>query len=89
ITWSAVQAEKGGFKHYMLKEIHEQPRSVSDTLVGRVDLERDDAILDGIDIDVSKIKRLVFVACGTSYHASLVGEFLIEGLARIPVEVEL
>jgi glucosamine--fructose-6-phosphate aminotransferase (isomerizing) len=89
ITWSAVQAEKGGFKHYMLKEIHEQPRSVSDTLVGRIDLERDDAVLDGIDIDVSKIKRLVFVACGTSYHASLVGEFLIEGLARIPVEVEL
>jgi len=89
ITWSAVQAEKGGFKHYMLKEIHEQPRSVSDTLVGRVDLERDDAVLDGVDIDVSKIKRIVFVACGTSYHASMVGEFLIEALARIPVEVEL
>ena len=89
ITWSAVQAEKGGFKHYMLKEIHEQPRSVSDTLVGRVDLERDDAMLDGIDIDAAKVKRIIFVACGTSYHASMVGEFLIEGLARIPVEVEL
>jgi glucosamine--fructose-6-phosphate aminotransferase (isomerizing) len=89
ITWSAVQAEKGGFKHYMLKEIHEQPRSVSDTLVGRVDLERDDAALDGVDIDVAKVKRIVFVACGTSYHASMVGEFLIEALARIPVEVEL
>ena len=89
ITWSAVQAEKGGFKHYMLKEIHEQPRAVADTLVGRLDLEKDDVVFDGIDIDVSKIKRLVFVACGTSYHASLVGEFMIEALARIPVEVEL
>ena len=89
ITWSAVQAEKGGYKHYMLKEIHEQPRSVSDTLVGRVDLEHDTAILDGINLDVAKIKRIIFVACGTSFHASLVGEFLIESLARIPVEVEV
>jgi glucosamine--fructose-6-phosphate aminotransferase (isomerizing) len=89
ITWSAVQAEKGGFKHYMLKEIHEQPRSVSDTLVGRVDLEKDDVTLDGLDLDVAKIKRIIFIACGTSYHASLVGEFLVESLARIPVEVDL
>ncbi len=89
ITWSAMQAEKGGFKHFMLKEIHEQPRAVADTLTGRVDLERDDITLDGIDLDVSKIKRIVFVACGTSYHASLVGEFLVEALARIPVEVDL
>ncbi|HEY1811384.1 MAG TPA: glutamine--fructose-6-phosphate transaminase (isomerizing) [Kofleriaceae bacterium] len=89
ITWSAVQAEKGGFKHFMLKEIHEQPRAVADTLTGRVDLERDDVTLDGVDLDVSKIKRVVFVACGTSYHASLVGEFLVEALARLPVEVDL
>jgi glucosamine--fructose-6-phosphate aminotransferase (isomerizing) len=89
ITWSAVQAEKGGFKHYMLKEIHEQPRSVADTLVGRVDLERDDVSLDGVSIDVANVKRIVFIACGTSYHASLVGEFLVEALARIPVEVDL
>ena len=89
ITWSAVQAEKGGFKHYMLKEIHEQPRAVADTLVGRVDLEHDDVTLDGIDLDVSKIKRMIFIACGTSYHASMVGEFLVESLARIPVEVDL
>ncbi len=88
ITWSAVQAEKGGFKHYMLKEIHEQPRAVADTLVGRVDLERDDVSLDGIELDVSKIKRIIFIACGTSYHASMVGEFLVESLARIPVEVD-
>ena len=89
ITWSAVQAEKGGFKHYMLKEIHEQPRAVADTLVGRVDLERDDVSLDGLDLDVAKIRRVIFIACGTSYHASLVGEFLVEALARIPVEVDL
>jgi glucosamine--fructose-6-phosphate aminotransferase (isomerizing) len=89
ITWSAMQAEKGGFKHFMLKEIHEQPRAVADTLTGRVDLERDDITLDGIDLDVTKIKRIIFIACGTSYHASLVGEFLVEALARIPVEVDL
>src|SRR3954471_318398 len=89
ITWSAVQAEKGGFKHYMLKEIHEQPRAVADTLVGRIDLEHDDVVLDGIDLDPKKIKRIIFIACGTSYHASMVGEFLVEGLARIPVEVDL
>jgi len=89
ITWSAVQAEKGGFKHFMLKEIHEQPRAVADTLTGRIDLEHDDVLLDGIELDVAKIKRIVFVACGTSYHASMVGEFLVEALARIPVEVDL
>ncbi|HEY5933212.1 MAG TPA: glutamine--fructose-6-phosphate transaminase (isomerizing) [Kofleriaceae bacterium] len=89
ITWSAVQAEKGGFKHYMLKEIHEQPRAVADTLVGRVDLEHDDVILDGVNLDVAKLKRIIFIACGTSFHASLVGEFLVESLARIPVEVDL
>ncbi|MDQ3366424.1 MAG: glutamine--fructose-6-phosphate transaminase (isomerizing) [Myxococcota bacterium] len=89
ITWSAVQAEKGGYKHYMLKEIHEQPRAVADTLVGRVNLEQDDVSLDGIELDVKKIKRLIFVACGTSFHASLVGEYMVESMARIPVEVDL
>src|SRR5215207_6178925 len=89
ITWSAVQAEKGGFKHFMLKEIHEQPRAVADTLVGRVDLENDDVNLDGLDLDVKAIKRVIFIACGTSYHASMVGEFLVEAMARIPVDVDL
>ena len=89
ITWSATQAEKGGFKHYMLKEIHEQPRSVADTLVGRVGLEQDDINFDGLDLDVKNIKRIVFVACGTSFHASMVGEYMIEALARIPVECEV
>jgi glutamine---fructose-6-phosphate transaminase (isomerizing) len=89
ITWSAQQAEKSGFKHYMLKEIHEQPRAVSDTLVGRLDLEKDDVVFEGFNLDPKKIKRIIFTACGTSYHSSLVGEFLIEQLARIPVEVDL
>src|SRR5262249_30723529 len=89
ITWSAVQAEKGGFKHFMLKEIHEQPRSVSDTLRGRLDLNDATALLDDIVIDPAQTKKLYIVACGTSYHAALVGKFLIEGLARLPVEVDL
>ncbi len=89
ITWSATQAEKSGFKHYMLKEIHEQPRSVADTLVGRVDLEKDDVTLDGLDLDVKNIKRILMLACGTSYHASMVGEHLIEGMSRINVECDL
>jgi glucosamine--fructose-6-phosphate aminotransferase (isomerizing) len=73
----------------MLKEIHEQPRAVADTLAGRVDLEHDDISLDGIDLDVAALRRVVFVACGTSFHAALVGKFLIEGLARVPTEVDL
>jgi len=89
ITWSAVQAEKAGFRHFMLKEIHEQPRAVADTLAGRVDLERDDVRINGIDLDPTEIRRVVIVACGTSYHAALVGKFLIERLARIHTEVDL
>ena len=89
ITWTAVQAEKSGYRHYMLKEIHEQPRAVADTLTGRVDLEHDTVQLDGIDLDMSALKRFVIVACGTSYHAGIVGKFLLEGLARIPTEVDL
>lgn len=89
IRWTAAQAEKDGFRHYMQKEIHEQPRAVADTLAGRVDLEHDNVSLDGIEIDVTNIKRIVMVACGTSYHSSLVGKFLIEDMARIPVEVEI
>jgi glucosamine--fructose-6-phosphate aminotransferase (isomerizing) len=89
ITWSAVQAQKDGFKHFMLKEIHEQPRAMSDTLRGRLDLQESTAILDGIDIDPRAFRQIFLVACGTSYHASLVGKFLIEKHARVPVEVDL
>ncbi|MDF1563980.1 MAG: glutamine--fructose-6-phosphate transaminase (isomerizing) [Deltaproteobacteria bacterium] len=93
ITWSPVMAEKGGHKHFMHKEIHEQPRAVADTLAGRVELERADVALEhtGLEDDerLKALQRVVIVACGTSWHAGLVGKFLIERLARIPVEVDL
>ncbi len=89
ITWSLLAAEKAGYKHFMLKEIYEQPRAVTDTLRGRLSHTPADALLDGYEIDPSKVKRLFILACGTSFHASLVGKYLIEALARIPVEVDL
>jgi glucosamine--fructose-6-phosphate aminotransferase (isomerizing) len=89
ITWSAVQAEKAGYKHFMLKEIHEQPRAVTDTLRGRLALEKHDVLLDGFDLDPRALRKLFVVACGTSYHCALVGKFLIETIARVPVEVDL
>jgi len=89
ITWDAAQAEKGGYPHFMLKEIHEQPRAIADTLRARLRLETSDADLEGFDIDAKKLRRVVLLACGTSYHAGLVGKFLIEGTSRIPCEVDL
>ncbi len=89
IMWSAVQAEKGGFKHFMLKEIHEQPRAVADTLLGRLDLNGQTALLDDVALDPASIRRLYLIACGTSHHAALVGKYYVERLARIPVEVDL
>jgi glutamine---fructose-6-phosphate transaminase (isomerizing) len=89
ITWSSVSAEKAGFKHFMLKEIHEQGRAVTDTLRGRLSVEHNDAFLDGVEIDVNTVKKITIIACGTSWHAALVGKFMIESLARLPVEVDL
>jgi glucosamine--fructose-6-phosphate aminotransferase (isomerizing) len=92
IDWSAVAAEKDGHKHFMHKEIHEQPRAVADTLRGRVSLEQGDVLLEGMALDegwARGIERVTIVACGTSWHAGLVGRLMIEGLARVPVEVEL
>ncbi len=91
IPWDPIMAEKGGYKHFMLKEIHEQPRAVRDTLLGRVSLESETILLEemGIDDDhLRRVQRMSIVACGTSWHAGLVGKFLIEALARIPVEVD-
>jgi len=88
ITWSATQAEKQGYRHFMLKEIHEQPRAIADTLAGRVDLEGSDVTLDD-DLDPSEFDRIQVLGCGTSYHAGLVGEYLVESLARVPTEVDL
>ena len=73
-----MSAEKAGFKHFMLKEIHEQPRAVTDTLRGRLSVEHNDAFLDGIELDVANLKKVTIIACGTSWHAALVGKFMIE-----------
>jgi glucosamine--fructose-6-phosphate aminotransferase (isomerizing) len=91
IPWDPIMAEKGGYKHFMLKEIHEQPRAVRDTLLGRVSLEDQMIHLEEItlsDDDLLHADRMQIVACGTSWHAGHVGKFLIEQIAKIPVEVD-
>jgi glucosamine--fructose-6-phosphate aminotransferase (isomerizing) len=91
ISWSPLMAEKSGFKHFMLKEIFEQPQVVRDTLKGRVSLDSGKICLDEIDISpelFKKTEKVVIIACGTSYHAGLVGKYLIEAMARIPVDIE-
>ncbi len=92
ITWSPLMAEKGGYKHFMLKEIYEQPRAIADTLAGRLRGEEGDIYLENLqlsDAELQGIERLYVVACGTSWHAGLVGKFLLEKLARLPVEVDI
>jgi glucosamine--fructose-6-phosphate aminotransferase (isomerizing) len=92
VNWNPLMAEKGGYKHFMLKEIFEQPRAVTDTIRGRVLEEKGDVILDHVRLDheiLKKIHRILLIACGTSYHAALVGKFLIEDLCRIPVEADI
>ncbi len=91
VTWDLDQIEKGGFDHFMLKEIHEQPETIRNTFRGRVVYDEGDGHLGGLNMDTSQlrdIERVVFLACGTSFHAGLVGEYMIEDLARLPVEVE-
>ena len=83
--------EKGGYDHFMLKEIYEQPQSILDSMRGRISISKGNVVLGGISDYEEKLinaKRLIFVACGTSWHAGLVGEYLFEEIARIPVEVE-
>ncbi len=92
ILWDPVTAEKGGFKHFMLKEIFEQPRAVGDTIRGRVSLEEGQVVLGETGLSAKALKdirRVCIIACGTSYHAALVGKFMMEELARIPTEVDL
>jgi len=89
VDWSPLAAERKGYRHFMLKEIHEQPQVISDTLSGRLELERADVNLDGLDIDINKYNRITIVACGTSWHAGLAAKYMIERLARIPVEVDM
>ncbi len=92
IDWNPVMAERGGYKHFMLKEIHEQPRSFSDTLLGRYSLERGEVEIEGFMLDESAVrdlKQVVIVACGTSWHAGLIARYWIESLARLPVTVDI
>jgi glucosamine--fructose-6-phosphate aminotransferase (isomerizing) len=91
ITWDPIMAEKGGFKHFMLKEIYEQPRAVRDTTLGRVSLDTGKVFLDEMEItedDFRKLEKVYIAACGTSWHAGLAGKFMIERLAKLPVEVD-
>jgi glutamine---fructose-6-phosphate transaminase (isomerizing) len=91
LNWDPIQAEKGGYKHFMLKEIHEQVQAVQDTFAGRVDFENATVAFDTLllaEADVRAVERIVLLACGTSWHAGLIGKFLIEELAGVPVEVD-
>jgi glucosamine--fructose-6-phosphate aminotransferase (isomerizing) len=91
ILWDPIMAEKGGYKHFMLKEIYEQPRAVRDTTLGRVGQETGRIFLDEMDISAEEFKNfrsVRIIACGTSWHAALAGKFMIERLARLPVEVD-
>lgn len=91
ILWDPIMAEKGGYKHFMLKEIFEQPRAVRDTMLGRIGQESGRIFLDEMSItarDFQNFHHVRIVACGTSWHAALAGKFMIEKLARIPVEVD-
>jgi glucosamine--fructose-6-phosphate aminotransferase (isomerizing) len=92
IDWSAVQAEKSGYKHFMLKEIHEQPDVVEATLRGRIDLSNGDvyAAEIGVTPELARdLKRVYFIACGTSHHAAMAGRYWIEKIAKVPAVVEL
>jgi len=92
VKWDPVMAEKGGYRHFMLKEIYEQPRAIADTFRSRISPETGSVYLHEMglgDAALRKIKKVVLVACGTSWHASLVGKFMLEELARIPTEVDI
>ncbi|MCK9228279.1 MAG: glutamine--fructose-6-phosphate transaminase (isomerizing) [Syntrophorhabdaceae bacterium] len=90
VQWTGTMAEKGGYKHFMLKEIFEQPRALSDTLIGRVREEEGEVRFEDLDLpDVSKIRKIWMVACGTSYHACLIGKQMFEANLRIPVETDI
>ena len=92
ISWDPVAAEKGEYRHFMQKEIHEQVRSLTDTLAGRVDWENARVLLPSLNINqeiARKIQKITITACGTAAHAGMVGKFLLEHIARIPTEVDI
>jgi glucosamine--fructose-6-phosphate aminotransferase (isomerizing) len=91
VTWDPVTAQKGGFKHFLLKEIHEQPQAIIDTMRGRVSQETGDVLLpelDGLGERLRGIRRVAMVACGTAWHSCLVGKFVLERFAGLPTEVD-
>ena len=92
IVWDPIMAEKGGYRHFMLKEIYEQPRAITDTFRGRISPETGDCFLPDLNLTPEELRaftRVVLVACGTSYHAGLIGRTLIEQLAGVPAEVDI
>src|SRR3954469_11518652 len=91
VLWDPIAAEKGGHKHFMLKEIFEQPSAARDTILGRVSLDRGEIFLEDLNISddtLRSLQKVSIIACGTSWHAALVGKYLIEALAQVPVEVD-
>ncbi|MFA4857809.1 MAG: glutamine--fructose-6-phosphate transaminase (isomerizing) [Candidatus Margulisiibacteriota bacterium] len=91
VSWDPESAEKGGYAHFMLKEIHEQPNALRKTIANRVDMEAAKIHFDELNLELKEIKqfdRVIFTACGTSWHAALVGEYLMESIAKISTEVE-
>ncbi len=91
ISWDPIQAEKAGYKHFMLKEINEQPRAIRDTTLGRISFDTGQVFLDNLDLSPEEIRlasQITIAACGTSWHAGLAGKFMIERLARLPVDVD-
>ena len=92
VLWNPVMAEKGGYKHFMLKEIFEQPRAIWDTIRGRLSQETGSVVLHEMNLsdeDVSRLQKIALVACGTSYHAALVGKYLLEQVCGLPVEADI
>jgi glucosamine--fructose-6-phosphate aminotransferase (isomerizing) len=92
ILWDPIMAEKGGYRHFMLKEIYEQPRAITDTFRGRIAPETGHVVLPDVNLDpatVRSIQRVMFVACGTAWHAAMLGRSMVERLARLPAEVDL
>jgi glucosamine--fructose-6-phosphate aminotransferase (isomerizing) len=92
VSWDPVAAEKGEYRHFMQKEIHEQVRALTDTLAGRVNFDEGRVFLPGLKLDAEKaqrIKKIIITACGTAAHAGMVGKILIEHIARVPVEVDI
>jgi glucosamine--fructose-6-phosphate aminotransferase (isomerizing) len=91
VLWDPIAAEKGGHKHFMLKEIYEQPTAARDTILGRVSLDRGQIFVEDLHISehtIRELQKVTIIACGTSWHAGLVGKYLIEALAQVPVEVD-